>query len=793
MRLAIAFVVALVLAAPASAMRWLDGAGHTINVPGDISVPATGALTDVAYSVTITPADEAVSCDAGSPFPVGTTQVHCTATDADPQSFNVTVVDTTAPDLAVPGDMTAEATSPSGADVSYTVSASDAVGVTTLGCDHDPGHFDFGATTVTCTAQDAAGHSTQKSFTVTVHDTTPPAISSHGAVNDTTESPSGKDVNYDLPTATDLGQSVNVACMPASGSHFALGTTTVTCTADDGHNNSQTTFNVNLTLVDTTAPVLSGVPSGIAQDTEDPAGASVSFPTTPSAMDNIDGFTAVGCTKSSGDPFPVGTTHVTCSATDQHHNTASAAFDVVVTLVDHTKPVLSGVPGTVNDTTESPSGKTVNYALPTADDNLDGAVQVSCNPPPGSSFQLGTTPVTCSATDTHGNMQQASFSVTLTLIDVTAPVLTGVSSDRFVEANGPAGSIVTFGTPTATDNLDGPLALVDCSPASGTLFSLGPHLVTCSATDAHSNVGSASFRINVVDRTPPTITVPGPTSVYATTPTGIPESAPAFLGFRAAAYASDIVDPSPYITDNLGSFAEVGPHTVNFIAHDASGNAQGKSTVLTVLPMPSAGTPPLPVPAPAKLPANVSNLQVFTGSGFVRLVWNTVSGAMQYLVYRSLGGARGLADGHGDLVYKGTATTYTDRGLKNGVEYRYVVVSEDSAGNQSAGVAAAAMPRLNLLRSPKDGARLKTVPKLVWTRNAEASYYNVQLYRGQQKILSSWPVVATMKLKRTWKYEGKRFTLTKGVYRWYVWPGFGGRAAVDYGELLGSSTFSMTR
>ena len=793
MRLAIAFVVALVLAAPASAMRWLDGAGHTINVPGDISVPATGALTDVAYTVTITPADEAVSCDAGSPFPVGTTQVHCTATDADPQSFNVTVVDTTAPDLAVPGDMTAEATSPSGADVSYTVSASDAVGVTSLGCDHDPGHFDFGATTVTCTAQDAAGHSTQKSFTVTVHDTTPPAISSHGAVNDTTESPSGKDVNYDLPTATDLGQSVNVACMPASGSHFALGTTTVTCTADDGHNNSQTTFNVNLTLVDTTAPVLSGIPSGIAQETEDPAGASVFFPTTPSAMDNVDGFTAVGCTKSSGDPFPVGTTHVTCSATDQHHNTASAAFDVVVTLVDHTKPVLSGVPGTVNDTTESPSGKAVNYALPTANDNLDGAVQVSCDPAPGSTFPLGTTPVTCSATDTHGNMQQASFSVTLTLIDVTAPVLTGVSSDRFVEANGPAGSIVTFGTPTATDNLDGPLALVDCSPASGTLFSLGPHLVTCSATDAHSNVGSASFRINVVDRTPPTITVPGPTSVYATTPTGIPESAPAFLGFRAAAYASDIVDPSPYITDNLGSFAEVGPHTVNFIAHDASGNAQGKSTVLTVLPIPPGGTPPLPVPAPAKPPANVSNLQVFTGSGFVRLVWNTVSGAMQYLVYRSLGGARGLADAHGELVYKGTATTYTDRGLKNGVEYRYVVVSEDSAGNQSAGVAAAAMPRLNLLRSPKDGARLKTVPKLVWTRNAEASYYNVQLYRGQQKILSSWPVVATMKLKRTWKYEGKRFTLTKGVYRWYVWPGFGGRAAVDYGELLGSSTFAMTR
>ena len=283
------------------------------------------------------------------------------------------------------------------------------------------------------------------------------------------------------------------------------------------------------------------------------------------------------------------------------------------------------------------------------------------------------------------------------------------------------------------------------------------------------------------------------TSVYATTPTGIPETAPAFQAFRAAASANDIVDPSPYITDNLGSFAELGPHTVNFIAHDASGNAQGKSTQLTVLPTPPGGTPPLPVPPPAKLPADVPHLQVVTGSGFVRLAWGAVTGAVQYLVYRSQGAARGLADGHGDLVYKGKATTYTDRGLKNGIEYRYVVVSEDAAGNQSAGVAAAAMPRLNLLRSPKDGARLKTPPKFVWTPNAEASYYNVQLYRGQQKILSSWPLAAAMKLKRTWKYEGKRYTLAKGVYRWYVWPGFGARAAIDYGELLGSNSFTMTR
>jgi hypothetical protein len=210
--------------------------------------------------------------------------------------------------------------------------------------------------------------------------------------------------------------------------------------------------------------------------------------------------------------------------------------------------------------------------------------------------------------------------------------------------------------------------------------------------------------------------------------------------------------------------------------------------------MPAVGTPPLPVPPPAKLPADVPKLQIFPGDGFVRLVWGAVPGAARYLVYRSESGARRLAvEGHGDLVYSGTATTYTDRGLTNGVEYRYVVVSEDAAGNQSAGIGSSAVPRLNLLRSPKDGARLKKAPKLVWARNAEASYYNVQLFRGEQKILSTWPVKPSLKLKRTWKYQGKRYTLTKGTYRWFVWPGYGARSNVDYGELLGSNSFEIIR
>jgi len=792
-KLCVAIVVALVAATPAQAMRWLD-AGHMINVPGPIGpVEATGPTTDVPYTVTVSPDDEAVSCDAGFSFGVGTTTVHCTAADADPASFDVTVQDTTSPQLNMPGDLTVEAAGLSGNPVSYSFNATDAVGVTTSGCSPASGStFGLGATKVTCSADDAAGHHAAGSFSVTVQDTTPPTFSNYGEVDATTESPSGKAVTFDRPSASDLGQPLAVTCDHDSGSNFGVGTTTVTCGADDGRGNTgSVTFNVVVTLVDTTAPVLHEVPTGIAENTEVASGKVVTF--SPSATDNIDGTDPVACTPGPGGLFPVGTTLVTCSATDAHANTASATFNVAITLIDVTKPVLSGVPANISQTTDSPGGKAVAFQPPTATDNLDGPLTVTCTPASGSNFPVGTTTVTCSTQDSHNNTQQASFTVTLTLIDVTAPALTGVSPDRVIEANGPMGSIVSFSTPTATDSLDGPIALVACNPKSGTLFSLGTHPVTCSASDAHANVGSASFTVTVVDTTPPTLAVPGPTNVYATTPEGIPETAAAFLAFRHAASAKDIVDPSPSVSDNLGSFAEVGTHAVGFLARDASGNLQTRSTTFTVLPMPPAGTTPLPLSPAAKVPADVPRLQIITGSGFARLVWGAVPGAADYLVYRSQGRSQSLADGHGQLVYKGAGTTYTDRGLTNGVEYRYVVVAEDAAGNQSPGVASAAVPRVNLLRSPKDGARLKTPPKLVWARNAEADYYNVQLYRGELKILSIWPLGPALKLKRSWKYQGTRYRLTKGVYRWYVWPGFGARANVDYGELLGSNSFQMTR
>ena len=79
-------------------------------------------------------------------------------------------VDTTPPALNLPASVAADATSPAGAIVTYTVTATDNSGATpSVSCFPQSGAtFTIGTTTVNCTAMDAAGNSTIGSFTVTV-------------------------------------------------------------------------------------------------------------------------------------------------------------------------------------------------------------------------------------------------------------------------------------------------------------------------------------------------------------------------------------------------------------------------------------------------------------------------------------------------------------------------------------------------------------------------------------------------------------------------------------------------
>lgn len=142
--------------------------------------------------------------------------------------------DTTAPQLLLPDALVAEATSPAGAPVEYTVTATDNTDPSpAVSCDPPPvSTFALGATVVTCTAVDVSGNTSSGTFTVTVRDTTPPALILPGDQEAEATSPAGATVVFSA-TATDaVDSNPAVTCDPPSGSTFALGATTVTCAGD---------------------------------------------------------------------------------------------------------------------------------------------------------------------------------------------------------------------------------------------------------------------------------------------------------------------------------------------------------------------------------------------------------------------------------------------------------------------------------------------------------------------------------------------------------------------------------
>jgi hypothetical protein len=144
-------------------------------------------------------------------------------------------------------------------------------------------------------------------------------------------------------------------------------------------------------------------------------------------------------------------------------------------------------------------------------------------------------------------------------------------------------------------------------------------------------------------------------------------------------------------------------------------------------------------------------------------------------------------DGEGEsVVYRGSETGFLDTGLVVGRKYEYRVAGIDDAANRAE--QKVDLVATGALLSPTPAERVTAPPVLAWTPVKGASYYNVQVIRGR-KVLSAWPARPGFRLRRTWVYNGRRHRLRPGVYRWYVWPGYGRISAIRYGRLLGSSTF----
>ena len=567
-----------------------DTTAPLLTLPASSTTEATGPTgASVTYSASATDSVDgtvAPTCTPASAttFGITTTTVDCTATDAHANRaqglFSVTVQDTTAPTLTLPSVAPREATGPSGAILTYAATASDVVDLTVpVTCDYPTGSvFHVGDTTVSCTATDAHGNTTPGHFTVTVTDTTGPVLTLPGNLSEEATKSTGSDIAYSVLASDLVDGTVATSCDPANGT-FAIGTTTVTCTATDTHANT-TTGSFTVTVVDTTAPLFSAGPADQTLEAASADGTVATF-AAPTAVDLVDGDRAVSCVSGSGlgsgSTFPLGTTTVTCVASDTRGNTSDQTFTV---KVSDTIAPLVGVLENLTPEATGPDGAVVSFTAPTATDAVSGSPAVTCDPASGSTFAIDTVAtITCSATDSSRNTGSSTF--TVVVHDSTGPAL-AVPANITEEATGPDGATASWTGVSATDLVDGPLP-ASCDPASGSVFPLGnATAVTCTAYDVRHNEGVGGFTVTVLDRTAPTLTVSGDTTLEATAPGGAPAT------FTAT--ATDLVDGvvTPTCTaggDPVASGATfpLGTTTVTCSATDSHGNiAPSQSFTITV-------------------------------------------------------------------------------------------------------------------------------------------------------------------------------------------------------------------
>jgi hypothetical protein len=163
----------------------------------------------------------------------------------------------------------------------------------------------------------------------------------------------------------------------------------------------------------------------------------------------------------------------------------------------------------------------------------------------------------------------------ITLVPDNVPPVISPLPDLTVEATGPAGVAVTY-TGTATDDKDGSVPVL-FDPPSGSVFPLGTSMVVALARDLTGNYGGAAFDVNVVDTTPPVLSLPAAIIAEATGPQG---AAVFFSGSASDLVAGEVgvsFDHSP------GSVFPLGSTTVAATAADDFENTATGMFSVTVL------------------------------------------------------------------------------------------------------------------------------------------------------------------------------------------------------------------
>ena len=286
---------------------------------------------------------------------------------------------------------------------------------------------------------------------------------------------------------------------------FPIGATLVSLTVKDGNGHTSTVATATITVQDTMPPTVNAG-ADVTIEATSASGMPFDVAAQATATDNC---CSVSTSISPVGIYPVGDTTVTVSSTDCAGNTAT---DTMIVHVVDAAPILRRVPADIQVTR---TGILTPVNLPWglfAYDRIDGQLRAPRDYRLGG-FPVGTTIVTYSVTDSHGNTASASVIVKVLapsdswvrpvpvipptpLLDTTAPMLLRIPTDVTVMATGILTPVALPWGLFAYDAHDGYLRAPRDYRNGG--FPVGTTPVTYSVSDAAGNTATATVNVTVI-------------------------------------------------------------------------------------------------------------------------------------------------------------------------------------------------------------------------------------------------------------------------------------------------------
>ena len=294
------------------------------------------------------------------------------------------------------------------------------------------------------------------------------------------------------------------------------------------------------------------------------------------------------------------------TATKTFDRTCSDRPRVSMPVKDTTAPVFTIQPSNI---THNTTPTYVEYVAPSATDDTDTQVDVSCTPPVMTPF--GTTihhEIMCIATDDANNTAMISFWIVVTDADITEPVVIAPASIT-VGATGML-TTITLGTATATDDTDDNLTITN--NATSNEFEPGVHTILWTSTDSSGNTGTATQTITIVDDTDPQIVFTGGSNV------SVLLNGDAYT-YSGVVCTDNTIDGQFDVTSRTGDevdTSKLGVYDVIYTCTDNSGNSVSATQTVTVVPtiVVDATPPVVTAPADTRIEATGEYTKVISGA-----------------------------------------------------------------------------------------------------------------------------------------------------------------------------------